>query len=138
MAVQGPGPSDWVIYSAKVSGSAFTDLAINTAKTFDAIRVAGWSTVLVQVDYTYSAGTAVTMTCDESQDGTTYYDVQEVECVVGTCTHVNRTWSKAISAASVAFLFEVPTRFAYLKCTLTATGGGAGDTATVQIYAQGS
>ena len=126
-----PGPNANMVYELTVSDSAFSALSINSAKTFDAINVGGYHTVLVQIIYTFASGTAVNMTCQESSDNSNWFQVPQAdESSPPTVSHAQRIWTWP-GTASVNFYFEVPVRYRYLKCSIYTTGGGAGDTASV-------
>lgn len=130
-----PGPHANSVYDINVSGSAFSALSINAAKTFDAIDVGGYHTVLVEIQYTYSAGTAVNMTCEESPNNSTWFKVPQAnESSPPIVSHGQRIWTWA-GTASVNFFFEVPVRYRYLKCSIYTTGGDASDVATVTATA---
>ena len=130
-----PGPNANMVYELTVSAAAFTAQAINAAKTFDAINVGGYHTVLVEIQYTWSAGSAVTMTCTESPDNSKWFIVgQADESSPPTVSFAQRTWSWAVGA-SVNFYFEVPVRYRYLKCAIVGTGAAVGDLVTASAQA---
>lgn len=133
--------ADWpdrATYSATITDSAFSSVAINTARTFDAMSFEKYSTVLVEIEYTYSSATHVTMTCEQSPNKSKWFKVPELEDVGdATLDHEQRTWRWVTNSASANFFFEVPTRYKWLRCTIYTVNGAAGDKATVTITAGG-
>jgi hypothetical protein len=131
-----PGPASDNRYPIRVGGAAFTGLAINAARTFDAINVGGWKTVLIEIQHTWSSATHVTMTCEQSPDALATVPVwlRVPECDNGTNPNVDcrqRLYRWITGGASANFLFEVPVRYRYLRCTVHSVAGAAGDLATV-------
>jgi len=135
---EGPGPKIANVYSAKIAGAAFTTQALNAPKTFDAIDIGGYETVIVEVTYVYTNATHVLMTCLEGPTaaGAVIKVPEAVGAGLGFVTHYQRTWDWITGGVSSTFAFEVPVRYRWLTCTLSSTGGAAGDTATVTIRAQ--
>lgn len=126
-----PGPNANARYTLTVGGAAFSGLAINAAKEFEAINVGGYHTVLVEVQYTYSAASAITMTCTESPDNSNWFQIPQVdESSPPTVAFAQRTWSWTLASADVDFYFEVPVRYRYLKCSMVGTGADASDVVT--------
>lgn len=126
-----PGPHLNRVKGLTVSGAAFSGLAVNAAKTFDSIGCGGYHTVLVEIQYTYSAATAVNMTCEESPDESVWLKVPQAdESSPPTVSHGQRIWTWA-GTSSVNFFFEVPVRYRYLRCSIYTTGGDVNDVATV-------
>jgi hypothetical protein len=115
------------------SGDAFTTIDISGGVTTDAIRTYGYRFLTFELDYVYSAGTAVTMTCQSTDaDSGVYRDVVGLVVSGHTLTSDQLTWSNAV-AASENWAWTVSLNgYYYVKCTFTATGGGAGDTLTVR------
>jgi len=101
------------------------------------IATTGRVKATLQVDYVYSAGTAVTATCTGSlNQGTSYASLTSTSVAAGTGTVTPYVDSFAISAASANFLLEYDVRtYDRLKCVFAVTGGGAGDTLTVYAAA---
>jgi hypothetical protein len=135
----GPGPNMATPYVALISGAAFTGKAINAAKTFDAIDVGGYETVIVEVAYTYSAATQVLMTCLEGPTaaGAVFKVPEASGAGLGVVDHYQRTWRWTTGAASASFFFEVPTVYRFLTCTFTGTAADANDKITVTLRVQG-
>lgn len=110
--------------------------AAAASRTFE-IDTAGWVKATIQVDYVYSAGTAVTLTCQGSlNQGTSYASITSTSVGAGTGTVTAYVDSFAISAASANFLLEYDVRtLDRLKCVAAVTGGGANDKVTVYAAA---
>lgn len=126
------GPLGRVEYQAKVSGSAFTDLAINTAKTTDAIKTDGWNEITVWIEYTYSSAISVNMTCFEKRRfSDEWYAIPMCDDSAppdSICQLLNKRWPVS---ADVNWRWRIPIMGRYMQCSFVTTGGGAGDTATV-------
>lgn len=127
------GPLGRITYTPRVSGTVFTDLAINTAKTTDAIKTDGWNEVTVWIDYTWSSATYVNMTCEEQRygDTTTWYEIpmcDDSSPPDSTCDLLRKR--RAVSA-SKAWRWRIPIMGRYFRCSFVTTGGGSGDTASV-------
>jgi len=133
----GPGPKVATPYDAKIAGVAFSAKAINAAKTFDAIDVGGYGTVIVEVAWVRSAATDVLMTCLEGPSSAgAVFKVPEVSSGgLGVVNHYQRTW-RWVGAVSASFFFEVPTIYRFLTCTFTGTAADANDKITVTIRVQ--
>ena len=116
--------------------NAVASNAAAASRTFT-IDTAGWAKTVLQVNYVYNAGTAVTMTCTASLDGgTTYASITSTSISAGAGTVTAYVDTFAISAASANFLLEYDTRvYDHLKCVAAVTGGGASDTITVYANA---
>ena len=110
--------------------------AAAASRTFE-IDVTGWVKATIQVDYIYTAGTAVTMTCTGSlNQGLSYASLTSTAITAGTGTVTAYVDSFAVAAASANFLLEYDVRtYDKLKCVAAVTGGGAADTITVYAAA---
>ncbi len=99
----------------------------------DAINVYGYRFITFELDYVYDAGTAVTMTCSESDaSGGTYRPIQALVMSSFTATSDTLTWSQAIAAANESWVWTVALHgYKFIKCTWTVTGATASDTLTV-------
>lgn len=118
-----------------VAGSAFTNLALNSSKTIDAIKVKGFRFVTFTLAYTYNAASAVTMSCQQSEDGTLWADLHVLQYTsFPTATSSPQTWSYAAGASKV-WPWTVNVRTVYLRCTFGATGATASDTLSVTARA---
>jgi hypothetical protein len=109
--------------------------AAAASRTFT-IDTEGYVAVALQVDYVYTAGTAVTMTCTKSlNQGTTYASVTSTSVAGGTGTVTAYADSFAVTA-STNFTLEYDVRnYDKLRCVAAVTGGGAADTITVYAAA---
>jgi hypothetical protein len=118
------------------SSAAFTALALNSTKTTDAIKVKGFRYLKFSLKYTFAAATAVTMTCQNSEDGTTWYDIHVLQYTTfPTATSGIQTWSYA-AGASKNWDWSVTVEGVYMRCSFAATGSPtASDTLTVTARA---
>jgi hypothetical protein len=117
--------------SGTVTVLTLADCADSAAdRRFTFSNFGGFALSGVQVDFNYSAATAVTMQCEVSLDGgTTWALLQDCSVSSGTCTSSNATWSKATGSANVDFFWRIDALSApRLRCTISCTGGGASDT----------
>jgi len=118
--------------SVTVGGSAFTTLAINATKTTDAIKVKGYRWIKFTLTYAFGAATAVTMSCQESEDGSVWADIHVLQySSYPTATSLPQVWSYAAGAAKT-WPWTVPVRGVYVRCSFVGTGApNASDTLTV-------
>lgn len=132
------GTLDDVTKSVTLSSAAFTTVALNTARTFDAIKVQGFSELTLSFTYVYSAATAVTMTCTHAlTSGGTYKTIQVLTYSGATAASEPHVWSQAVSASeNWSWTIRIKPEYNYLKCTITATGGAVGDTLTLTAAAR--
>ena len=109
-----------------VAGNAAAALRTFTINTGTFVKTT------LQVDYVWTAGTAVTMTCSGSlNQGASYGRVTSTSVAAGTGTVTPYTDSRAVTA-SENFLLEYDVRtYDRLQCVVAVTGGGADDTITV-------
>lgn len=92
----------------------------------------GW--LSLQVQYTYSAATTVTLTCQGSIDQSSNLANFEL-CAdsSGVCTSSDRSFSRATAGASAKWLWLVDVRGADdVSCVLGGANAGAGDLVTVK------
>lgn len=118
------------------AGAAFTALALTTARTTDALKVKGYRFLKWSLRYAYGAATAVTMTCQSSEDNSTWSDIHVLQYVAyPTASSAPQVWSYAAGAAK-NWDWLVPVRGVYARCTFAATGSPtASDTLTVTARA---
>lgn len=133
------GPLGRVTYQARVSGTKFTDLSINTAKTTDAIKVDGWNEMTVWVKYTYSGASYVNMTCFEQRDGdmSTWYAIpmcNDASPPNSTCSLLTKQWD--VDSESANWRWRIPIMGRYFRCSFITTGGDTNDKASV-VYVGG-
>jgi hypothetical protein len=119
-----------------VSSAAFTTLALNASKTTDAIKVKGYRFIKFTLKYVFGAATAVTMTCQNSEDGTVWSDIHVLQYTTfPTATSSPQTWSYA-AGASKTWDWTVAVEGVYMRCSFVATGSPtASDTLTVTARA---
>jgi hypothetical protein len=116
-------------------GTKIDDTAINSAAYTGWIRAANVNAVAFDIDYTNSAGTAVTMTCQTSDVSTTANgsgrDLHVLSISSGTATSTPITWSNAVAGNEnwTWTVDNVPAPL--LNCAFTATGGDGNDKVTV-------
>jgi hypothetical protein len=131
------GSLERVVYVATVSDVEFTDLAINTTKTTDAIRTLGFNEVTVWINYTYSSATYVNMTCEEQMigDTTTWYKIpmcNDSSPPDSTCEQLRKRWPVI---ANDAWRWRIPIMGRRFRCSFITTGGGSSDVASVRFMA---
>lgn len=115
------------------NSNAITAAPLNVAITTDALSTTGYRYFMFEFTYVYSAATAVTMTCQYSNDATTWYNQQLLAYVSGgTFSSAARVWSYTTGAANANWAWTVPCRAQYLRCTFTGTSGAVGDLLTVR------
>lgn len=134
LAIHGPLSDDTL--NVYLSSAAFTTVAMNTSRTFDALETYGYRFVDLQFDYVRNSGSAVTMTCAHSTTASgTYRTIQVLSYSGSTASSATHTWSKTVSGnASWSWRVNLHA-YQYLKCTLTVTGGAASDTLTITAIA---
>ena len=123
-------------YSVKVSGAAFSGLALNSTQTMDGVKVKGFRYLLLTLQYTFNAATAVTMTCQTSEDNSTWADIHVLNLTAPpTAVSAPMVWSYTVGAASHNWVWAVPVRGVYMRCSFSGTGANASDLLTVSARA---
>ena len=119
-----------------IDNIAADDTAAN--RTFN-LDTDGWASLAVYVDFTRSAGTAVTLTCSATDDeGTTDFPIQECTFSSGTCTLDDIVYSKTTSVSDT-FHFLVDTLGAEeIECVFAVASGGSSDFITIDAQLIGS
>lgn len=122
--------------NVKVAGATFTTLALTASKTTDAIKVKGFRYVKWTMNYVYGAATAVTMTCQNSEDGTIWSDVHVLQYSAWpTASSSPQIWSYAAGASKI-WDWTVTVLGVYMRCVFTGTGSPtSSDTLTVTARA---
>jgi hypothetical protein len=121
----------------EASATAISAVAINSTAYTGWISVPTSRSVAFLIDYTYSAATAVTMSCEVGDDGSATNgagnDVQILETPVGgTMTSRPAVWSQPIAAASEDWVWTVTNLPAdYVNCWFDGTGADGSDVVTV-------
>lgn len=133
VSVVADGPGVSLEYDVLVSGSAFTTQAMDASKTTDGIIVRGLTFLRFGINHTNDSATDIRMQCQESDDNTTWRDIQVLAPVpaTGIADSVPMIWKQDVSgdenwAWSVAILGYV-----YMRCTFSATSGVSADKLTV-------
>lgn len=88
------------------------------------------------IQYDWEAGgaaTAVTMTCEESLDGTNYGQKTTASCTSGVCSRYARSETYSVSGADEGVVFKLDTEGAWrVRCVFACAGGNANEALTVQ------
>lgn len=128
----GPMPYKDTPLGVTLGGAAFTAVAINTAAVTDAVKVKGYRYIKWQLNYTYNAATAVTMTCQNSENGTTWSDIHVLQyAAFPVATSQPQVWSYAAGANKI-WDWMVAVRGVYMRCSFVGTGSPtASDVLTV-------
>ena len=115
-------------------GSADTTVS----RSFSLARLAGWGLLVVYVDHhTHATLTKVVMNCTATNDaGTTDFEIQDCTLILGDCRSEDATWTKGDPTA-ISGVKRWPWRidimgYEQVDCTLTFTGGSAGDFITLE------
>ncbi len=117
------------------AGAAFLVVPINVAVTTTSFKIKGFRYAAWEMVYTWSAATAVTMTCQYSEDQTTWFDLHVKQVTTfPTVISLPRIESYTVSA-SHNWTWPIALMMPYVRCTFTATGGGVGDTLTLRMRA---
>lgn len=105
--------------------------ASSAARTF-LLFVGGYSVLKLQLNYTYSSGSAEVLSCSESLDGgATFGNVTSTAIAAGAGTVSSYSDNLAVSAnVNITLGYDVRTDD-WVKCTWSATGGGSSDKVTV-------
>jgi len=138
-----PAAARWKVANTDCSGLAVNCRMLNAvaanaaaaSRTFT-IDTSTFVKMVLQVDYVWTAGTAVTMTCSGSiNQGSSYASITSTSIAAGTGTVSPYVDSFAVTA-SANFLLEYDVRiYDRLRCVAAVTGGGANDTITVYASA---
>lgn len=122
--------------------AATTGLASATA--IDSAVWTGWMpvdsrrSIVLEITYTWNAGTAVTMVCESANPtlpaNDAGFEVHQLSdsATVGTSTSVQHTWSNAVGASEKWTWTVSNLPHDYINCAITATGGNANDKAAVR------
>lgn len=118
-------------------GTVISAAAINSATYTGWINVVEANSIAFDIDYTNSAGTAVTMTCQTSRVNTTANgsgrDLHVLDISSGTATSTPITWSNAVSGNESWTWTVANVPASLLNCAFTAAGGDGDDVATVFV-----
>jgi len=128
------GARDRLPISATATGVSGDALSGGT--TTDAIQMQS-HTLLTQaslfVDVTAGTSTSMTITCQASDDASTWYDVMACESG-GAGVYNCETWTPTYDLTSnTEIVVNLPSNYPWIRCTLTDPGGGTG-TVTVKGF----
>lgn len=134
-----PALADYVrIEKSALSAALINGLAINSS------RWTGWRPVdeqrslVLEIAYTYSAATAVTMRCETSDDASTANDsgfdlhILSDSATAGTSDSVTHTWSNAVSASENWTWTVANLPHNYVNCVFDGTSADGSDTVVVK------
>jgi hypothetical protein len=129
------------LMGTETGGTVMNSVAINAAAYTGWLFVGNRKQLTLAVDYTNSAGTAVTMTCktafDNSGANGTGYELHEITRTGTSAAPVGTsaiyTWSNAVSGDEdwTWLVDNIP--LDWINCAFTATSGGANDKVIVKV-----
>ena len=134
----GPGPQPYADYAAAVSGTIISDAPLTSAVTFDAIRIGGWDTVNVWINYVHGSGnvTHVTLSCADGPTSSllgTHQSFKETS-TDGTYDGSDQLLRAPVSASGVLRFSLVGLSAAYFQCTIDALGTPDGTDLVGSVY----
>lgn len=103
-------------------------------RTFN-LPVQHYNVTTVQIDYTYNAGTAVTLTCTASLNGGGSYasiTSTAISSGTGTVSPYNDSWAPGGASGNILLDYKTA-RYDNLSCIVAVTGGNSSD--TFNVYA---
>jgi len=112
--------------------------AINSAAWTGWIPVDSKRSVVLEVTYVNSAGSAVVLTCETSNNASTTngsgfeLHVLSDSGTVGTSTSTAHSWSNAVAGSELWTWTIANLPHDYINCSFVATGGDGNDTAAVR------
>ena len=131
----GPVPYKDQPITVTIGAAPFTTQALNASKTIDAVKVKGFRYLTFGAQYVFGAASAVTMSCQDSDDSTTWYDIHVLNLMSPpTAVSAPMIWSYA-AGASKNWDWAVPIRRVYARCTFAGTGATSSDTLTLTARA---
>lgn len=111
--------------------------SVNAAVTSSSFDVTGFNQLVVEIDYTYSAGTALTLyieTTDSLAGTPTWRRLQTQSISSGTSTLSNLLYSKTVSAADQNYSLEKPILHSGMRLVFAMTGApDASDVVTARV-----
>lgn len=126
----GPMANRDTYVSVTQSGTTITAAPLNVAVTTDWIKVKGYRWVQWTLQYTWAAASAVTMTCQQSEDAVVAAAIPALEfATFPTATSATMVWSEAVSATG-NWVWTVPNHGVYMRCTFNGTGASSSDKLT--------
>lgn len=121
-----------------LSAARINDLAINSARWTGWVSVPERRSIVIEVSYTWSAASAVTMRCETSDDNTTANDsgfdlpILSDSATAGTSDSYAHTWSNPVSASEKWSWTVSNLPHLYVNCVFNGTGADADDKVTVK------
>lgn len=112
------------------AGASFKNMPLNVTQNTDGLKVKGFRWVEWTALYTFGAASAVTMQCDQSEDGLVWATIEYLTFSGAVASSAPMTWSKA-TTASTNWAWVVPNHGVYQRCRLSSTGGSAADKVTL-------
>ncbi|HJW75358.1 MAG TPA: hypothetical protein VJ787_06765 [Thermoleophilia bacterium] len=138
----GGARAEFIQMSKGTLTTVISALAINTTRWTGWIEVAARRSVAFEINYTYSAATAVTMRCETSETAATAndagYDLQMLSdsATAGTMNSATLIYSKTVSASGKWTWTVSNLPHSYINCAFVGTGApDANDKATIQYKA---
>jgi hypothetical protein len=122
----GPIAGTDTAFSVTQAGSPFTALPLNALQTTDGIKVKGFRWVEWTLRYTFGAATAVTMQCDQSEDGLTWAFIPVLTFTGPIAGSAVLTWSQPVTATT-NWVWTVPNHGVYMRCKFLGTGATSSD-----------
>jgi hypothetical protein len=112
------------------NGNVITSAPLNAAVTTDGIKTKGYRWVEWTFQYVFGAATAVTMTCQQSEDNVVWANIQALNFTVfPTATSATMVWSEAVTASG-NWVWTVPNHGVYMRCIFNGTGASSSDKVT--------
>lgn len=120
----GPIPYKDNTYAVTLNGNAFTNIVQNgNATVTDSMKIKGYRYFQWYLATTRVAGTVMTMTCQQSDDNTNWFNIQYVSCASGgVCTGGTQSWVYTVSS-SQKWNWVVPIYAVYFRCSFLETSG---------------
>lgn len=121
-----------------LSSAVINDLAINAARWTGWISVPYHRSVTLEVNYTWSAASAVTMRCETSDDTDTANDsgfdlhILSDSATAGTSNSNTHTWSNAVTASEKWTWTAANLPHNFINCVFNGTGADGSDKVTVK------
>ena len=126
------------MWKQSLQAAVINDLAINASRWTGWILVIDKRSVTLEINYTWSAATAVTMRCETTDDASVAndsgWDLQIIEdsATSGTSNSFIHTWSNAVSASEKWSWSVSNLPHDYLNCKFDGTAADGSDKVTVK------
>lgn len=121
-----------------LSSARIDDLAISAARWTGWVEVQERRSLVLEIDYTWSAASAVTMRCETSDSAATANDsgfdlhILSDSATAGTSSSVTHTWSNAVSASEKWSWTVSNLPHNYVNCVFNGTSADGSDKVTVK------